>query len=258
MVANGILASTASLVLRRLLARGDVARAPGLAGLRVVVRAPGRAGVAAPVAPPAATSVASANAPTRAPSLLGSISPKWQSSLWLNDKNPPAAVCSGHDSLRWQRPQSTNREKPSGFRVQTGARPPGAFPVSEEDDPMREPANARSYRELEASGCRPTGRLARFGRMAALVVLAAASAAGLAVAPGPARAAAGGTANGVTVLSSDATGVTLQFVLPPYQVTSVVRPEGTFAHLVAPGLGSTVADEGRPLLPAAAMLLGIP
>ncbi len=60
------------------------------------------------------------------------------------------------------------------------------------------------------------------------------------------------------VVSSDAHGVTLRFTLPGHQVASVTRPEGTFWQLEAPGLKSTVAEEGRPLLPAESALLGMP
>jgi len=68
----------------------------------------------------------------------------------------------------------------------------------------------------------------------------------------PCRAAA------LEVVSSDAKGVTLQFTLPNHKVSSVDRPEGTFWRIESPGLKSTVAEEGRPLLPAEAALLGMP
>src|SRR5229473_1755809 len=107
---------------------------------------------------------------------------------------------------------------------------------------MSDLPNAKRQKDFHVQG-----RARRAGR--ALLVLAFAAGATLA------RAAAQGA---LTVLSSDATGVTLQFALPAYKVTSVDRPEGTFAHLSAPGLTSTVAVEGRPLLPADATLLGLP
>src|SRR5689334_13752900 len=131
--------------------------------------------------------------------------------------------------------------------------------MSEVKDPMRKPANALSHRELGASGRGFAGRIVRCGAGAVALALAGllgAAPAGLAAAaatPAPASAGAAATAPAtLKVLASDATGVTLQFTLPPYEVTSVDLPEGTFARLAAHGLSSTVAEEGRPLLPAAA------
>jgi hypothetical protein len=103
-------------------------------------------------------------------------------------------------------------------------------------------------------------KIATRGRRVAAIAGVAGLVAGLAVVadaflPGLAAAAA---KDGITVLASDASGVTLQFTLPAYQVTSVSLPEGAFAHLVVPGLTSTVAVEGRPLLPADATMLGLP
>ena len=62
----------------------------------------------------------------------------------------------------------------------------------------------------------------------------------------------------IQLLSSDASGATLRFTLPGHTVSSVTRPEGTFWRLAAPGLTGSVAEEGRPVLPAQSALLGMP
>jgi hypothetical protein len=62
----------------------------------------------------------------------------------------------------------------------------------------------------------------------------------------------------VRVLASDATGVTLQFTLPPYKLTPIDRPEGGFYLVESGGLSSSLGEEGRPAFPAEAKLLAIP
>jgi hypothetical protein len=60
------------------------------------------------------------------------------------------------------------------------------------------------------------------------------------------------------LVTADATGATLRFTLPKPTVSRVTRPEGTFWRLEVPGLTGSVAEEGRPLLPAQSALLGMP
>ena len=45
-----------------------------------------------------------------------------------------------------------------------------------------------------------------------------------------------GRADGLTVVSSDASGVTLRFAAPDYRFVPVDRPEGRFFRIDAPGL----------------------
>ncbi len=62
----------------------------------------------------------------------------------------------------------------------------------------------------------------------------------------------------IELVTADASGATLRFTLPVYTISSITRPEGTFWRINAPGLTGSVAEEGRPLLPAQAALLGMP
>jgi hypothetical protein len=66
------------------------------------------------------------------------------------------------------------------------------------------------------------------------------------------------SAAAVKLVAADATGATLQFTLPAHSVSSVTRPEGTFWHVDAPGLRGSAAEEGRAMLPAESVLLGLP
>src|SRR5262245_38652642 len=84
-----------------------------------------------------------------------------------------------------------------------------------------------------------------------LPLAAAALGASLLAAPPNARAE-------VQVIASDATGVTLRFTLPPYRLRPVTRPEGAFYVVESAGLGSSLAEEGKPALPAEAELVGLP
>jgi hypothetical protein len=76
------------------------------------------------------------------------------------------------------------------------------------------------------------------------------------LAPGPARAAAAG--GGMTVVVSDASGVTVRFQAPEWRLVPVDRPEGRFFRIDAPTLPGSTDREGRPLLPAGGGLLGVP
>lgn len=89
-------------------------------------------------------------------------------------------------------------------------------------------------------------------------VLAAFLAAVLAggAAPGPAWAAA--AAGDLTVVASDASGVTLRFTLPAYTLKPIDRPEGRFFRVDAPALTGSTEREGHPAFPAAGGLIGVP
>ena len=65
-------------------------------------------------------------------------------------------------------------------------------------------------------------------------------------------------AGALRLVSTDRAGATLEFTLPAHSFTQVTRPEGTFWRIEAPGLKGSVAEEGRPSLPAESALLGIP
>lgn len=63
---------------------------------------------------------------------------------------------------------------------------------------------------------------------------------------------------GLTVVASDASGVTLRFELPGYTLQPIDRAEGRFFRVDAPGLSGSTEREGRPAFPAAGGLLGVP
>ena len=63
---------------------------------------------------------------------------------------------------------------------------------------------------------------------------------------------------GLTVVASDATGVTFRYAAPAYTLVPLDRPEGRFIRVDAPDLSGSTGREGRPLLPAASTLIGVP
>ncbi len=73
-----------------------------------------------------------------------------------------------------------------------------------------------------------------------------------------AAAPASSAGSGLTVVASDASGVTLRFVLPTYTLKPIDRAEGRFFRVDAPALTGSTEREGRPALPAAGGLIGIP
>jgi hypothetical protein len=63
---------------------------------------------------------------------------------------------------------------------------------------------------------------------------------------------------GLTVVASDATGVTVRYTAPASTLIPLDRPEGRFFRVDVADLSGSTEREGRPLLPAASTLLGVP
>ena len=70
--------------------------------------------------------------------------------------------------------------------------------------------------------------------------------------------AAGPTPAVLTVVASDATGMTLRYAAPEYRLVPVDRPEGRFFRVDAPALTGSTEREGHPLFPAAGGLVAVP
>src|SRR5688572_10265642 len=138
------------------------------------------------------------------------------------------------------------------------ARPDAGKRVSGRDRPCPTPPTRSPFHRTGRSRAPMSATVTRVPRCPALALTAAALVLVVvgALLPGAVRAADAG--GGMTVVASDASGVTVRFQAPEWRVVPVDRPEGRFFRIDAPSLTGSTDREGRPLLPAAGSLVGVP